>query len=122
MLIDLLFLIVLATIAHQSKRPILSSILFGLLKAISIYFIRVCEHGESASNAVVVSGNHLIINSFLGFAIAFIVTNHSENPKIVASMTILSIISFLTHIASLSVVNIFSYYAGRSLCPTFVYK
>ena len=122
MLIDFLFLIVLATIAHQSKRPILSSILFGLLRAISICFIRVCEHGESASNAVVVSVNHFIINSFLGFAIAFTVVKHSENPKIVASITILSIISFLTHIASLSVVNIFSYYVGRSLCPTFGYN
>lgn len=108
MLFDLLFLIVLATMAHQSKRPILSSILFGLLKAISIYFSRVSEHGESAGNAAAVSVSHLIINSFLGFAIAFIVVKHSKNPKIVASMTILSIISFLTHIASLSVVNIFS--------------
>ena len=65
MLFDLLFLIVLATMAHQSKRPILSSILFGLLKAISIYFTRVSEHGESAGNAVAVSVSHLIIKSFL---------------------------------------------------------
>ena len=48
MLFDLLFLIVLATMAHQSKRPILSSILFGLLKAISIYFTRVSQHIFSA--------------------------------------------------------------------------
>lgn len=108
MLIDLLFLIVLATMAHQSKRPILSGILFGLLKAISIYLLHVSELGESASNAAVISVTHLILNSFLGFAIAFIVVKHSKNPKMVAAMTILSIISFLTHIASLNVVKLFS--------------
>ena len=107
MLIDLLFLIVLASMAHQSKRPIISGILFGLLKAISIYFIHVSELGETASNAVVISATHLVLNSFLGFAIAFIVVKHSKNPKMVAAMTLLSILSFLTYIASLNVVNLF---------------
>ena len=108
MLIDLLFLIVLASTAHQSKRPILSGILFGLLKAISIYLLHVSELGESTSNAVVTSVTHFILNSLLGFAIAFIVVKHSKNPKMVAAMTILSIISFLTHIASLNIVNPFN--------------
>ena len=108
MLIDLLFLIVLASTAHQSKRPILSGILFGLLKAISIYLLHVSELGESTSNAVVTSVTHFILNSLLGFAIAFIVVKHSKIPKMVAAMTILSIISFLTHIASLNIVNPFN--------------
>ena len=66
------------------------------------------ELGESVSNAVVISVTHFILNSFLGFAIAFIVVKHSKNPKMVAAITILSIISFLTHIASLNVVNLFN--------------
>jgi len=107
MLIDLLFLVVLASMAHQSKRPVISGILFGLLKAISIYFLHVSELGETASNAVVISVAHFIINSFLGFAIAYIVVKHSKNPKMVVAMTILSILSFLTHVASLNVVNLF---------------
>lgn len=86
MLIDLLFLIVLASMAHQSKRPVISGILFGLLKAISIYFLHVSELGETASNAVVISVTHFILNSFLGCAIAYIVVKHSKNPKMVAAI------------------------------------
>gem|GEM_PF-6241898 len=37
-------------------------------------------------------------------------------------MTILSIISFLTHIASLNVVKLFSQYGGRYLYPIFGYN
>jgi len=106
-LIDLLFLIVLASMANQSKRPILSGILFGFLKAISIYFIHVSELNASTSFAVTISLTHFILNSLLGVAIAFIVVKHSKNAKMVVVMLILSVLSFLTHIASLNVTSLF---------------
>ncbi|HCR30083.1 MAG TPA: hypothetical protein DIV79_08710 [Opitutae bacterium] len=78
-----------------------------MLKAISIYFIHVSELGETASIAAVISATHFVLNSFLGFALAFIFAKHSKNPKMVAAMTLLSILSFLTHIAILNIVNLF---------------
>jgi len=91
---------VLASTARQIKRPVILGILFALLKAISIYFLHVSELGETAGNAVVISITHFTINSVLGFAVAYIVVKHSKSPKMVAAMTILSTLSFLTHIAS----------------------
>ncbi len=106
-LIDLLFLIVLASMANQSKRAVLSGVLFGLLKAISIYFIHVSELATTTSFAITVSLTHFILNALLGFAIAHMVINHSKNAKMVVVMLILSLLSFLTHIASLNVANLF---------------
>lgn len=106
-LIDLLFLTVLALMANQSKRPILSGILFGFLKAISIYFLHVSALDASTSFAVTISLTHFVLNSLLGFAIAHIVVKHSKNAKMVVIMLILSILSFLTHIASLNVTTLF---------------
>ncbi len=106
-LIDLLFLIVLASMANQSKRAILSGILFGFLKAISIYFIHVSELNASTSFATTISITHFAINTILGFAIAYIVVKHSKNAKMVIVMLILSILSFLTHIASINIANLF---------------
>jgi len=106
-LIDLLFLIVLASTANQTKRPILSGIIFGFLKAISIYFIHVSDLNTSPSFASMISITHFVINSLLGFSIAYIVIKHSKNAKMVVVMLILSILSFQTHIASLNVTNLF---------------
>jgi len=105
-LIDLLFLIVLASMAHQSKRPILSGVIFGFLKAISIYFIHVSELDRSTSYALTISLTHFVLNSLIGFAIAHIVIKHSKNAKMVVLMLVLSILSFLSHIASLNVMNL----------------
>lgn len=107
-LIDLLFLIVLASMANQSKRPILSGIIFGFLKAISIYFLHISELNATSEFAITVGITHFILNTFLGIAIAFIVVKHSKNTKMVVVMTVLSILSFLTHIASLNVLSLFS--------------
>ncbi len=108
-LIDLLFLIVLASMAHQSKRPILSGLIFGFLKAISIYFIHVSGELEASNNmAIAVGVTHFALNTLLGCAIAHIVINHSKNAKMVILMTVLSILSFLTHIASLNVLSLFN--------------
>lgn len=106
-LIDLLFLIVLASMANQSKRPIASSVIFGFLKAISIYFIHVSELQASTGFAFTVSITHFVLNSVLGLAIAIIVIKHSKNTKLVVAMLILSILSFLTHNASIAIANLF---------------
>ncbi len=106
-LIDLLFLIVLATMAHRTKRAILPGLVFGFLKAVSIYFIRISELNESLELAFAISITHFALNTLLGFAIAHIVVKHSKDTKMVILMTILSILSFLSHIASLNVINLF---------------
>jgi len=106
-LIDLLFLIVLASMSNKTKRPILSGTVFGFLKAVSLYLIHVTELETSTSFAITISATHLILNSLLGIAIAFIVVKHSKNPKMVVLMTILSVLSFLTHRASLNVTSLF---------------
>lgn len=105
-LIDLLFLIVLASMANKTKRPILSGLVFGSLKAVSLYLIHIAELNTSSSLAITIGFTHLILNSLLGIAIAFIVVKHSKNPKMVVLMTILSILSFLTHIASINVTSL----------------
>lgn len=90
--------------AKKTKRSILSGIMFGFLKALSLYLIHVTELNTSASFAATSSATHLVLNTLLGIAIAFIVV---KNPEMVVVMTILSILSFLTHKASLNVKNLF---------------
>jgi ABC-type spermidine/putrescine transport system permease subunit I len=104
--IDLLFLIVLAAMANQSKRMILSGLIFGSLKAISIYLIYLSELDETIGESIAIGATHFVLNSILGIAIAYIVVKHSKETKMVILMTILSILSFLTHIASLNVLSI----------------
>jgi len=105
-LTDLLFLILLASMAKKTKRSILSGIMFGFLKALSLYLIHVTELNTDASFAATISATHLVPNTLLGIAIAFIVVKHSKNPEMVVVMTILSIPSFLSRKASLNVTNL----------------
>ena len=93
--------------AKKTKRSILSGIMFGFLKPLSQYLIHVTELNTSTSLAATISATHLVLNTLLGIAIAFIVVKHSKNPEMVVVMTILSILSFLTHKASLNVTNLF---------------
>lgn len=106
-LIDLLFLIVLASMANKTKRPIPSGLVFGFLKAVSLYLIHINELETSANLSLTIGLTHLILNSLLGIAIAFIVVKHSKNHKMVVLMLMLSILSFLTHQASLNVTSLF---------------
>ncbi|QXD31291.1 hypothetical protein [Candidatus Pelagisphaera phototrophica] len=53
-----------------------------------------------------ISITHFVINSLFRFSIAFIVIKHSKNHKIVVVILMLSILSFLTHIASLKVTSL----------------
>ncbi|MCH2388315.1 MAG: hypothetical protein MK240_08915 [Opitutales bacterium] len=79
-----------------------------MLKAINIYLLPASEFEENVCNAVVISVTHFTLYSLLGFVIAFIIVKHSKNPRMAAEMTFLSIISFLTHIASLNAVNLYN--------------
>jgi hypothetical protein len=108
LLIDLLLLTILASMANSTKRPILSGIVFGVIKAVSVYLIHIVELNTGSGQAIAIGLTHLILNSFLGIAIAFIVVKHAKNPRMVAVMPVLSGLSFLTHIASLNVTSLFA--------------
>lgn len=106
-LIDLLFLTILASMAHKLKKPLISGLVFGILKSVSLYLIHIAELESSASEAGIIGLTHFVLNSLLGFAIAWIVVNRSNETKMVLLMTVLSILSFLTHVASLNVTTLF---------------
>ena len=55
--------------------------MFGFLKALSLYLIHVTELNTDASFASTISATHLVPNTLLGIAIAFIVVKHSKNPE-----------------------------------------
>lgn len=107
LLIDLLFLIVLAAMANQSKRPYVAGALFGLLKAVSINFAAQSEMLQTNTDAAILTIVHLLINGALGTAIAFMVIKHSSNAKMMVFTLVLSVLSFLTHHASFNILSLF---------------
>ena len=106
-LIDLLFLTILASMAHKLKKPLISGLVFGILKAISLYLLHIAELESSASQAGLIGLTHFALNALLGVAIAWIVIHRSKETAMILTMTFLSILSFLTHVASLNVTNLF---------------
>ena len=104
--IDLLLLTVLASMANQLKKPILCGLIFGILKATGLYLLHIAELESSVAEAGIVGVTHFAINALLGWAIAYVVVNHSKDAKMVILMSALSVLSFLTHFASLNITSL----------------
>ena len=47
MFLNLLCLIVLATTAHKFKKPVVTGMIFGILKAIGVYFLQLSETSQT---------------------------------------------------------------------------
>ncbi len=106
-LIDLLFLTILASMAHKLKKPLLSGLVFGILKSVSLYLLYIAELESSPAEAGIIGLTHFALNALLGYAIAWIVINRSNDTKMIILMTILTVLGFLTHTASLNVTTLF---------------
>lgn len=101
MFISLLFLIILAVMAHQSKKIVLSAVLFGGLKAIaSCYYVTEVSY----EIAVLVGVTQFVVNGLLGLGIAYLVVKHSQEWKYTFATTILSLLTFITAILDRAIV------------------
>ncbi len=97
MLLSLLFLIILAVVAFQSKKIVLPAVLFGVLKAVASCFYVLAESNALGYDTIaLLAGSQLLANGLLGAAIAYLVVKRSQDWKSSIVMTILSVITFLT--------------------------
>ncbi|MBK1878624.1 hypothetical protein [Pelagicoccus mobilis] len=96
MLLSLLFLIILAVLAYQTKKVVLPAIVFGVLKAISSCFFIVAESELSYDTIGLLAGSQLLANGLLGTAIAYLVVKHSQDWKFAILTTVLAIVTFMT--------------------------
>lgn len=96
MLLSLLFLIILAVFAYQSKKVVLPAVLFGLLKAIASCFFILSESELGYDTIALLAGSQLLANGLLGAAIAYLVVKHSQDWKFAILTTVLAIVTFMT--------------------------
>jgi len=96
MLLSLLFLIILAIFAFQTKKVVLPAVLFGVLKAISSCFFIVAESHLGYDTITLLAGSQLLANGLLGAAIAYLVVKHSQDWKFAIVTTVLAIVTFMT--------------------------
>ena len=93
MLLSLLFLIILAVMAHQSRKIVLSAVLFGGLKAIaSLFYV----NEVSYDIAVLVAVSQFVLNGLLGLGIAYLVVKHAQEWKYTFATTFLALLTFMT--------------------------
>lgn len=96
MLLSLLFLIILAIMAFQSQKILISGIVFGALKALASCFYFLSESEMVMQTVVLLAGSQFIVNAALGTGIAYLVVKHSQNWKLTFVTSTLSACSFLT--------------------------
>lgn len=96
MLLSLLFLIILAVAAFQSKKVLIPAIVFASLKAISSCFFIVAESELGYDTIALLAGSQFLANGLLGAAIAYLVVKHSQDWKSAVVTTVLSIVTFMT--------------------------
>lgn len=104
MFLSLLYLIVLATIAYQSKRIVLSALIFGALKAISSTFHYRVETDLSEAAILALGVGQFAVNALLGYCIAYLVVKRAQEAKYMAMTTALAIFTFLTTMIDLGLV------------------
>ena len=97
MLLSLLFLIILAAVAYQSKKIVLPAIAFGVLKSVASCFYVLAESSSLGYDTIaLLAGSQLLANGLLGAAIAFLVVKRSDDWKYSVATTVLSIFTFMT--------------------------
>lgn len=107
MLYNLLCLIVLAVTGHQSKKPILAAIIFGLIKGVGYYFLQlnVIEDTSDLSSLYISSALQAIASLLLGYGIAVITVKHPKDKELMVVTLVLSVFTFLTTDLSLSLIQ-----------------
>lgn len=96
MLLSLLFLIILAVMAYQSRKIVVPAIVFGLLKAIASCFYAMAESDLAYSAIAILAGSQFVANGLLGAGIAYLVVKRSQDWKYTFATTALSVFTFLT--------------------------
>lgn len=97
MLLSLLFLIILAVIAYQSKKIVLPAIVFAILKAVSSCFYVLAESSALGYDTIaLLAGSQLLANGLLGAGIAYLVVKRSQDWKYSFATTVLSVFTFMT--------------------------
>ncbi len=97
MLLSLLFLIILAVIAYQSKKIVIPAIVFGVLKAVASCFYVLAESSALGYDTIaLLAGSQLLANGLLGAAIAYLVVKRSQDWKYSFVTTVLSVLTFMT--------------------------
>lgn len=96
MLLSLLFLIILAVMAYQSRKIVIPAIVFGLLKAIASCFYAMAESELAYSIIAALAGSQFVVNGLLGLGISYLVVKRSDDWKYSVATTILSAVTFIT--------------------------
>ena len=85
--------------ANSTKKPILSGLVFAILKSVAITILQLANTEESVTNAspYLVGGIQFLVNAILGIAIGFLVVRQSKERKltVVSAMLLLSLLTFL---------------------------
>ena len=96
MLLSLLFLIILATMAYQSNKVVLTGLVFGALKAIASTFYYFGEPNMPYDTGALLAGTQFAANSLLGIAIAYLVVKRSQDWKYSFVTASLAVLTFMT--------------------------
>jgi len=96
MLLSLLFLIILAIMAYQSRKIVLSAVVFGLLKAIASCFYYMAESDFAYGTSALLAGTQFAANALLGAGIAYLVVKRSQDWKYMFATTALALLTYLT--------------------------
>lgn len=104
MLLSLLFLIILAVMAYQSRKILAPGLLFGALKAVASCFYAMAESEMTNGAVAMLAGSQFLINGLLGLGIAYLVVKRSQDWKYMFATTALSVFTFLTSMLETAII------------------
>lgn len=82
--------------ASQSRKIVISGVVFGALKAIGSYFYLLSESDQPYEVAVLWTSSQFLVNTVLGIGIAYLVVKHSDRKRYMAVTMLLCVMTFLT--------------------------
>jgi len=98
LLLNLLCLVVLASMANSTKKPVLAGFIFATLKVAAITFLQLANADIAAdASPYLIGGIQFLVNLILGIAIGFLVVRQSKERKVtvVSAMLLLSLLTFI---------------------------
>lgn len=94
--LNLLLIIILAVIAHRTKRYLTAGIVYGAMKAVAVYFQDLAESDATVAQVATIASVQYVINALLGIAVGYLVAEHSNKPVLGIVTTLLFILTFVT--------------------------
>jgi len=96
MTFNIICLILLASMAHQLKLPLVASLSFAFLKAVGLYLLYLNTLELDYVQVFEATFTQFLLSAALGYGIAYLVVKKAQDKRFIAVTLVLSALTFLT--------------------------